>query len=136
MGLKELVEISNKYGKNPNLVLAGGGNTSFKDDKTLYIKGSGTTLATITTEGFVELDRKALGAMWTKDYPENGKEREDAVLEDLMNARAASSKSKRPVSYTHLIFTLYKRNLTIKRNIYNNFCGAKGCCCVSFENFN
>ena len=45
MGINELVEISNFYGVNPDYVLAGGGNTSFKDNEYLYVKGSGTTLA-------------------------------------------------------------------------------------------
>ena len=63
MGLSQLVKISNKYGSNPEFVLAGGGNTSFKDEKFLYIKGSGTTLATITEEGFVKMNRQKLSEM-------------------------------------------------------------------------
>ena len=42
MSLEKIVAISNKYGANPEFVLAGGGNTSYKDSKYLYIKGSGT----------------------------------------------------------------------------------------------
>lgn len=102
MGLKDIVEISNKYGKNPEFVLAGGGNTSYKDEKNLYIKASGTTLANITCDGFAELDRESLAKMWTKKYPDNSKEREAEVLEDLMNARTASSKTKRPSVETSL----------------------------------
>ena len=41
MGLKELVDISREYGVNPDYVLAGGGNTSFKDPRTLHVKASG-----------------------------------------------------------------------------------------------
>ena len=40
--------------------------------------------------------------MWTKKYPDNSKEREAEVLEDLMNARTASSKTKRPSVETSL----------------------------------
>ena len=40
--LSTLVKMSNTYGSNPADVLAGGGNTSVKDDTTLYVKGSGT----------------------------------------------------------------------------------------------
>ena len=47
MDLSILVKMSNTYGSNPAYVLAGGGNTSVKDDTTLYVKGSGTQLATI-----------------------------------------------------------------------------------------
>ena len=47
MNLSTLVKMSNTYGSNPAYVLAGGGNTSVKDETTLYVKGSGTQLATI-----------------------------------------------------------------------------------------
>ena len=50
MDLSTLVKMSNTYGSNPAYVLAGGGNTSVKDDTTLYVKGSGTQLATIKAE--------------------------------------------------------------------------------------
>ena len=36
MDLSTLVKMSNTYGSNPAYVLAGGGNTSVKDDTTLY----------------------------------------------------------------------------------------------------
>ncbi|MFR7898981.1 MAG: hypothetical protein ACLU6Y_03450 [Ruminococcus sp.] len=38
MDLSTLVKMSNTYGSNPAYVLAGGGNTSVKDDTTLYCK--------------------------------------------------------------------------------------------------
>ena len=102
MSLSEIVKISNHFGSNPDLVLAGGGNTSFKDDEYLYVKGSGTTLATITEDGFVKMSRKALGAMWTKQYSSDAAAREEEVLEDLMDARAKSDRNKRPSVETSL----------------------------------
>ena len=36
--LQELVNMSHKYGSNPALVLAGGGNTSYKNEENIYIK--------------------------------------------------------------------------------------------------
>lgn len=39
MDLSTLVKMSNTYGSNPAYVLAGGGNTSVKDETTLYVKG-------------------------------------------------------------------------------------------------
>ncbi len=54
MELSTLVKMSNTYGSNPAYVLAGGGNTSVKDDTTLYVKGSGTQLATIKAEGICQ----------------------------------------------------------------------------------
>ena len=82
--LETLTAFSNFYGKNGELVLAGGGNTSAKDGNVLYIKGSGTSLATITPEGFVAMDRTKLAAMMEKEYPTEDAPREAAALaEDL-----------------------------------------------------
>lgn len=88
MSVQLLAEMSNKYGKNPEYVLAGGGNTSFKDKDFLYIKGSGTSLATIKPEEFVIMRRAELEKMWDKSYSENNAQRESEVLEDMMDARA------------------------------------------------
>ena len=97
MSLSKIAQISNRYGSNPEFVLAGGGNTSYKDEEFLYIKGSGTTLATITESGFVKMNRKKLSAMFEKQYSEDSAERETQVLEDMMDAREQTELSKRPV---------------------------------------
>ena len=86
--IESLVEYSNRYGSDPGMVLAGGGNTSMKTDQTLYVKGSGTSLATITEAGFVIMSRRKLGEIWRKKYPKDQAEREAAVLEDMMAARS------------------------------------------------
>ncbi len=83
-----LTEMSNRYGSDSAFVLAGGGNTSYKDSEYLYIKGSGTALADITPEGFVKMERKCLNAMWNAGYSIEETEREKQVLHDLMFARA------------------------------------------------
>lgn len=102
MGLSELVEISNFYGKNEEFVLAGGGNTSYKDNDYLYIKASGTTLAAITKDGFVKTNRKKLKGIMEKSYSEDVKTREAQVLQDLMDSREPSELSKRPSVETML----------------------------------
>ena len=71
MDLSTLVKMSNTYGSNPAYVLAGGGNTSVKNDTTLYVKGSGTQLATIKAEGFVKMDRARLNEIMKTEYPKN-----------------------------------------------------------------
>jgi rhamnose utilization protein RhaD (predicted bifunctional aldolase and dehydrogenase) len=68
--------MSNKYGSNPEYVLAGGGNTSFKDENTLYIKGSGVSLAEITEDGFVKIDRAKLKDIYAKTYSADADARE------------------------------------------------------------
>lgn len=96
MSLQTIVELSRRYGADPEYVVAGGGNTSFKDGETLYIKGSGTALAEMTADGFVRMDRKRLAAIWQNDYPASSEERERAVLSDLMAARRPGEEAKRP----------------------------------------
>ena len=93
--LAALAAMSNQYGSNPEFVLAGGGNTSFKSADRLWVKGSGTSLATIKPEDFVVLERPLLNAMWSARYPENEAEREAAVLADMMNARVRGE-NRRP----------------------------------------
>ena len=39
--IKDLLEISRFYGTDKNFVIAGGGNTSFKNDSTIWVKASG-----------------------------------------------------------------------------------------------
>ena len=93
--LMALEVMSNKYGRNPAYVLAGGGNTSYKEQAVLYVKGSGTALATIKAEDFVRIDRKKLGAVWGKTYPKEEAAREAAVLADMMAARV-TGETRRP----------------------------------------
>lgn len=100
--LNKLVSFSNHYGKNPELVLAGGGNTSAKNNGVMYVKGSGTSLATITAEQFVKIDLEKLNKIFEKTYPETDDEREALVLADLMASRAEGEESKRPSVETTL----------------------------------
>ncbi|MDD3766121.1 MAG: class II aldolase/adducin family protein [Eubacteriales bacterium] len=126
MSLKKLVEISNFYGQNEDVVLAGGGNTSFKDKDFLYIKGSGTTLATITESGFVKMDRQKLAKMWERSYSEDTAKREAQVLADLMDARI--DKDKRPSVETSL-HDLFEQSYVVHTHpaLVNGLtCGADG----------
>ena len=104
--LQTLTDFSNRYGADPDLVLAGGGNTSAKDGNILYIKGSGTALATMTADGFVAMDRRRLDGMWDKTYPEADDAREAAALADLMAAKRPGEENKRPSVETllHALF--------------------------------
>lgn len=102
MILDELVVFSNHYGSNTALVLAGGGNTSAKQGNIMYVKASGTALATITADGFVKMDRSQLAEMFTKQYPAADDEREALALADLMAARLPGEDTKRPSVETTL----------------------------------
>ncbi|MBO5360311.1 MAG: class II aldolase [Clostridia bacterium] len=106
MVLNELVSLSNIYGSNEELVLAGGGNTSAKDGDVMYIKGSGTQLATITDEGFVKMSRAALADIFTKEYPSDDDAREAQALADLTAAKMPGEENKRP-SVETLLHSLF-----------------------------
>lgn len=96
MSLPELVKISRRYGSDERFLLAGGGNTSFKDNEYLFIKASGFALSTIEENGFVKMLRKSLDSIWTKEYPEDPNSREATALADLMNSKASGEEQKRP----------------------------------------
>jgi rhamnose utilization protein RhaD (predicted bifunctional aldolase and dehydrogenase) len=96
MSIEALIEISRFFGGNPDYVLAGGGNTSWKDGDTLYVKASGKSLAEAAADSFVKMDRNALALIWEKEYPPSGTERESAVLADIMDSRSAGEEEKRP----------------------------------------
>ena len=125
--LKLLEAMSNRYGADPRYVLAGGGNTSFKNDTTLYVKGSGTSLATIKAEDFVRLDRAKLSAMWDVTYSESEAERESQVLSDMMAARL-EGETRRP-SVETLLHNLFPRRFVLHVHpaaVNGMTCGVKG----------
>ena len=92
--IQELIEISRFYGRDNRFVIAGGGNTSYKNKDKIWVKASGSALATITEEGFAILDRTKLNPMSEKEYSKGSVEREDQVKNDL--AVATLTKGKRP----------------------------------------
>ncbi|MGQ9619687.1 MAG: SDR family NAD(P)-dependent oxidoreductase [Bacteroidales bacterium] len=100
--IKELIEISRFYGSKKDYVVAGGGNTSFKDDNTIWIKASGTTLADLSEEGLVGLDRKKLNLISRKQYSDDPLEREEKVKNDLIESILAEYRGKRPSVETSL----------------------------------
>ena len=87
MSLQQLLEHSRRYGSDSAYVLLGGGNTSYKDGRTLYVKASGHALGTIGKEGFVRMDLDLLDQIWHKQYSEDDEAREDEVLKDMMFCR-------------------------------------------------
>ncbi len=100
--IQQLIEVSQFYGSKKDFVIAGGGNTSFKDDEHIYVKASGVSLATIDENGFAVLDRKALKAISEKTYSTNVMERENQIKNDLLNARTQPEKGLRPSVETSL----------------------------------
>jgi NAD(P)-dependent dehydrogenase (short-subunit alcohol dehydrogenase family)/rhamnose utilization protein RhaD (predicted bifunctional aldolase and dehydrogenase) len=100
--LSELVALSRLFGSDPEYVLGGGGNTSFKTTSHLFIKASGTSLSDIDAGGFVRLERARLQSMWQRSYPEDPQAREALVTEVLLAAREKGEEAKRPSVETPL----------------------------------
>jgi NAD(P)-dependent dehydrogenase (short-subunit alcohol dehydrogenase family)/rhamnose utilization protein RhaD (predicted bifunctional aldolase and dehydrogenase) len=94
--IKKLIEISHFYGKNKDFVIAGGGNTSYKNDEKLWVKASGTTLADIDESGFAVLYRDMLKKISTNQYSDNSDERERQVKKDLLKSLVDPEQGKRP----------------------------------------
>lgn len=112
-GIEQLIAVSQLFGKNPLYVIAGGGNTSFKNEDKLWIKASGSALATIDEGGFVCMSREGLSQIAKKEYSADSTAREEAVKNDL-NASILYPKEKRPsvetslheiIDYTYVVHT-------------------------------
>lgn len=98
--IEDLIAISRKFGQDSRLVIAGGGNTSYKDENRLWVKASGHALATITEDGLAVLDRALLNEMGEKAYNEDTAIREEQVKNDL--SVACITKDRRPSVETSL----------------------------------
>lgn len=98
--IRELIEISRFYGQQKQYVIAGGGNTSFKNNDRIWVKASGSSLATITEDGFAMLDRAKLQEISVKTYSSDPFLRESQVKDDLTEANL--TRDRRPSVETSL----------------------------------
>jgi len=105
MNLDPIVQLSRRYGANPEYVLAGGGNTSQKEAEVIAVKASGTSLATIDEDGFVLLSMPQLLALFNTQFSADPAVREKEVLDKLLAARLPGQ-TKRPSVETllHALF--------------------------------
>jgi len=84
--IKKLIEVSQHFGCNKNQVIAGGGNTSYKNDDFLWVKASGQSLASIDEKGFVKLCRNKLKIISNRTYSDDSAKRESQIKADLYAA--------------------------------------------------
>jgi rhamnose utilization protein RhaD (predicted bifunctional aldolase and dehydrogenase)/NAD(P)-dependent dehydrogenase (short-subunit alcohol dehydrogenase family) len=94
--MKQLVELSHHFGAFTEFVIAGGGNTSIKTADRLFVKGSGTALATIDAKGFVEMEREPLARLLDQNLGSDPNERETTFKEAILAARVHPEKGQRP----------------------------------------
>lgn len=100
--IKDLIEISRFYGKDKSYVIAGGGNTSYKNDSHLWIKASGVNLGNINENGFCVLDRFKLDEISKQKFSDDSVKREEEVKEALLNSRVNPDSGLRPSVETSL----------------------------------
>lgn len=86
MSLELIAELSREFGSDTSYVIAGGGNTSFKDGDSLWIKPSGVALANMTEKDFVRLDRAKVRELFTKELPACAEAREEEAKNLLLAA--------------------------------------------------
>ena len=91
--IQQLIEISRQYGNDPAYVIAGGGNTSFKDEERIWIKASGIPLEGISETGFVCLSRGKLGEIEENTYSEDSVLRGHPRVEFRTRIRSQDMKS-------------------------------------------
>jgi rhamnose utilization protein RhaD (predicted bifunctional aldolase and dehydrogenase)/NAD(P)-dependent dehydrogenase (short-subunit alcohol dehydrogenase family) len=91
----ELIELSQRFGRDPEFSRAGGGNSSAKIDGVLWIKPSGVPLATLTAQELVPLDPAPLLALLDA-APGAEETGDDPVMRTAMAARLAPAGGRRP----------------------------------------
>ncbi|MDA3924346.1 MAG: class II aldolase/adducin family protein [Kiritimatiellae bacterium] len=80
-----ITSLSHEFGTG-DYVCGGGGNTSCKNETTLWVKPSGTTLIGLTPDTFVAIDRTKLAELYDIEPPEVPAEREQLVKEVMASA--------------------------------------------------
>jgi rhamnose utilization protein RhaD (predicted bifunctional aldolase and dehydrogenase) len=88
-----IVGLSHEFGSE-DYVKGGGGNTSVKNETTLWVKPSGTTLAGLTSETFVAMNRAKINELYSIETPSEPAAREELVKN--MMAAAVENDAGRP----------------------------------------
>lgn len=91
--LKTIVELSHEFG-GIDYVKGGGGNTSVKNETTLWVKPSGTTLGGLTEKTFVQMNRAKINELYAVETPKESAAREELVKN--MMAASVENTAGRP----------------------------------------
>ena len=100
--IRNLIEVSRYFGQKKEYVIAGGGNTSYKNENHLWIKASGINLADIDENGFCVLNRTLLAEIPEKQFSSDPVQREEEVKNALLNSRINPGSGLRPSVETSL----------------------------------
>ena len=94
--LAEMVELSRRFGADPEFVRAGGGNSSAKVGGVLSIKPSGVSLATLTVESLITLAIDPLLELLEGEGRPGVAPGSDEVLRVAESARLSPTDGRRP----------------------------------------
>ncbi len=83
--VETITALSHEFGSD-DYVKGGGGNTSCKDETTLWVKPSGTTLGGLQPETFVALDRTKIDELYAIETPADKQDREALVKKVMEQA--------------------------------------------------
>lgn len=92
--LRELEAMSNAYGRDPDCVLGGGGNTSCKDDRFLYVKPSGVRLSQIRGSDFIRMERRKIRRLFEPAEPGDREAPEARAARRLADAVEPGSRGR------------------------------------------
>jgi rhamnose utilization protein RhaD (predicted bifunctional aldolase and dehydrogenase)/NAD(P)-dependent dehydrogenase (short-subunit alcohol dehydrogenase family) len=96
--LAELIDLAQRFGRDPEFSRGGGGNASAKADGVLYIKPSGVPLATLEADDLVPLDIERLLALLRDDgaIGDPVDAEEDPVIRAARAAKLGEAGGRRP----------------------------------------
>jgi len=97
----ELIALCHRYG-TPKFVSGGGGNISWKNKNTLWIKASGTYLSEADETTLVAVEREPLGELYLRPAPQDTNEREAWAKRIVQSAVKDGKSSGRPSVETPL----------------------------------
>lgn len=86
--IRQLIQISRRYGADPSQVLAGGGNSSVKTGERMWVKASGFSMKTMEVESLLQVDLERVLAIARFDgFSTDRNRREEQIVELLQAAR-------------------------------------------------
>jgi rhamnose utilization protein RhaD (predicted bifunctional aldolase and dehydrogenase) len=94
--LEQVVELSRRFGLDPQFSRAGGGNSSVKADGVLFIKPSGVSLGSLTSDSLVPLNIEPLLGSLNADPEAGSAAGSETVMQVAMLARLRPVGERRP----------------------------------------
>ncbi|MBA2633353.1 MAG: class II aldolase/adducin family protein [Chloroflexi bacterium] len=124
--LEQVAELSRRFGLDPQFSRAGGGNSSVKAEGVLFIKPSGVSLGSLTSDALMPLDMEPLLAFLNADPNAGSAAGSETVMQVAMLARLRPVGERRP-SVECLFHALVPRRFVLHTHptVINAVCCAR-----------